>query len=260
MIELYENDGGEIDIEFMKQLYQRNDLTFTPEEEPIVRSFEEALFVSVSKGNAMRMDSMRKRLSDADGLLYSKGSAAGGGGGGTGDHALGGAGGSSSSSGPGGGGKGRSASSADIFFGEEQELVDIMMERNPDVGGLVLSYCLRQRTADIETIQRLLNRGTPINVNAKDFDGNTPLIFALIHKNAAELVPLLLDHKADPSIRDVRGRLPIFHETFRDGKKEKIWKRLFSMTNPDALTKEEIVELFLEKKKKVRTYEVTPFN
>jgi len=209
LIEQHENEG-ELDLEFVKELYKRDDLRFTMEEEPIVRAFEESLFVTITKTENLPKTTEKGK----------KGK------GGEGDDV---------------------GNSSDSFFGDDAELVNIMTERNPDVAGLALGYFLKKRT-DIEVIHNLLKKGP--NVNVKDFDGNTPIIFAIIHRDAAELVPLLLKHNADPSARDFRGRLPIFHETFQDGKKEKIWQLLFDRTNISAFTKEEIVELFLQQKDK----------
>ena len=71
-----------------------------------------------------------------------------------------------------------------------------------------------QRQRSTEYIARkskdiMLRRRT--NVNIRDIDGTTALMYAIIHGNFQEdenqfkLVQLLLDHKADPNIQDVYG-------------------------------------------------------
>jgi ankyrin repeat protein len=93
------------------------------------------------------------------------------------------------------------------------EVVDILLRSGADVNqtdlignSLLLTAAGQGRT---EMVQFLIARGA--DVHARNNSGETALICAVRYCRMPEMVELLLQHKVDPNIRDIRGKTALFY-------------------------------------------------
>jgi ankyrin repeat protein len=64
------------------------------------------------------------------------------------------------------------------------------------------------RTQDGATVTRLAVHSSPAIINARGFDGDTPLTIA-VRNRSSNFVGFLLQHDADPDLADAKGNTPL---------------------------------------------------
>ncbi len=88
----------------------------------------------------------------------------------------------------------------------------LLLKSNADLnvcdGNMNNALMLAAKHSSLETVRELLSYSSPQMVNKKNNLSRTALYFAA-ERNAANIVELLLEHKADPCLIDVMGRLPL---------------------------------------------------
>lgn len=83
-------------------------------------------------------------------------------------------------------------------------------------------------TDHIEAARYLISKGA--NLNARNIDGRTPLYVAVSAKKVnPEIVKLLLEHRANPNIKDNRG-VSVTELAKRYGRKRALVKFIFNHT------------------------------
>lgn len=123
--------------------------------------------------------------------------------------------------------------------GELEELsfwLDKGADPNVFVHGLT-PLMVAASAGDLEMSERLLLAGANPDVNARNHDGYTPIVFA-IHSGASDLVRLLLDKNASPSKPDHHGQTPTLHASLVDSKLQttKYSHLIHSALNPQFLS------------------------
>lgn len=86
-----------------------------------------------------------------------------------------------------------------------KELIDKGVDinyQNRSLKNSVLHACLSNETENIQILEFLLEKGA--NVNVQNFNGSTPLIFAVVNNHVAS-IKLLLEKGADVTIKDRYG-------------------------------------------------------
>lgn len=96
-------------------------------------------------------------------------------------------------------------------------------------GRSALSYAAMCGAED--AIQRLLSTTPNIEIDSRDEEGLTPLMFALSHGHE-EASTLLLNSNADPSVKDKEGRTALYHAT---SKGHVATMQILLKTNPDLI-------------------------
>lgn len=93
------------------------------------------------------------------------------------------------------------------------EMVKLLLEygsdANPQDGPSSPLHCAVSH-GNLANIYALLEADPPADVNARDILGQTPLMVAVIDRQAS-IVKILLEHGADPMISDFQGCIPLMH-------------------------------------------------